>query len=567
MKMRFASFLFALLLIFTMFPQWATPVNAKYENTYVNTGDQAKDIIGVALTQVGYVEGSGNITKYGSWYGMNGEAWCGMFVSWCANQAGIPTSVLPKYARSNPEGWGLKRLDGATYRPKPGDLFFKKALTHVGIVYYLEGEYFYTLEGNAGSAPHSVCIRKRLIKDFYFGSPNYKGGAEHKYTTGYDTAHPHKEYKVCGTCSDKYYTGKTTTVDDCVACIQAACSHTYSDWTESGNEHSRKCPKCNKTETKSHNWNSGTVTIQPTCAKTGSKDQTCKDCGAKRTVSLPKTETHKFGEKEYVDEQTHQMICSVCKKVETEVHLENENWATDHAYHWYECTLCNDRYQQQEHEFPNGCESACKICGYLSPAGHIAADTPEFDGNSHWFRCLNCDQQIHNNEHVFSAQCDETCETCGYHRETSHTFATELSSDQSGHWYLCSVCDQPADLHPHTPDTQAKDWEDQFCLDCGYIIRSAAEHKHQYENADSDTEYHWGHCACGSEMPKQAHNWSMRSQTCIICNRHVNDVSNPIDHTLLWVLIGVGGLTVAGALAFICLRIGKKRPAELSEVS
>ena len=53
-------------------------VSADYENTYTNTGDQRADIIGVALTQVGYQEGKGtglynNDTKYGDWAGWPGR--------------------------------------------------------------------------------------------------------------------------------------------------------------------------------------------------------------------------------------------------------------------------------------------------------------------------------------------------------------------------------------------------------------------------------------------------------------------------------------------------------------
>ena len=58
----------------------------------------AKDIVDVALGQIGYREQGNNRTKYGEWFGMNGAAWCHMFVSWCANQAGVPASVVPKTA-------------------------------------------------------------------------------------------------------------------------------------------------------------------------------------------------------------------------------------------------------------------------------------------------------------------------------------------------------------------------------------------------------------------------------------------------------------------------------------
>ena len=58
----------------------------------------AKDIVDVAIGELGYRETGSNSTKYGKWYGMNGAAWCHMFVSWCADQAGISTSVVPKTA-------------------------------------------------------------------------------------------------------------------------------------------------------------------------------------------------------------------------------------------------------------------------------------------------------------------------------------------------------------------------------------------------------------------------------------------------------------------------------------
>lgn len=60
-------------------------------------GEAAK-MVSVALAEVGYLEkksasnldsktanaGSNNYTKYGKWYGLDGQPWCDMFVSWCA---------------------------------------------------------------------------------------------------------------------------------------------------------------------------------------------------------------------------------------------------------------------------------------------------------------------------------------------------------------------------------------------------------------------------------------------------------------------------------------------------
>src|SRR4029077_649146 len=41
--------------------------------------------LATAITQIGYTESppGSNQNKYGAWYGMNGQAWCAMFCTWC----------------------------------------------------------------------------------------------------------------------------------------------------------------------------------------------------------------------------------------------------------------------------------------------------------------------------------------------------------------------------------------------------------------------------------------------------------------------------------------------------
>lgn len=114
----------------------------------------AKDIVDVAISQIGYREGGGNRTKYGAWYGMNGAPWCHMFVSWCANQAGVSSSIVPKTAScSVGREWfanrGLFRYKGR-YTPMRGDIiyFLSSGASHVGIVEYTSGNTVHTVEGN-----------------------------------------------------------------------------------------------------------------------------------------------------------------------------------------------------------------------------------------------------------------------------------------------------------------------------------------------------------------------------------------------------------------------------------
>ncbi len=103
-----------------------------------------------------------NMTPYGAWYGMNGEPWCAMFVSWCANQAGILGNVVPMYAYC-PYGknWyadkGRYRFPIMGYTPKEGDVVFYRSngvSCHTGIVIGCNPSthMITTIEGNEGQA-------------------------------------------------------------------------------------------------------------------------------------------------------------------------------------------------------------------------------------------------------------------------------------------------------------------------------------------------------------------------------------------------------------------------------
>ncbi len=106
--------------------------NTDYPNSWTNTGNYIEDLIGVAMTQVGYYGNTTIGTKYGAWYGTNYtySQWCAMFVAWCANQAGIPTSVIHKTAKANNyrNSGTYHYKDG--YTPKRGDLVLYNPMTN-----------------------------------------------------------------------------------------------------------------------------------------------------------------------------------------------------------------------------------------------------------------------------------------------------------------------------------------------------------------------------------------------------------------------------------------------------
>jgi len=207
--------LLIMILVFDVgvFPAYATSAvytcSAEYRSSIyyerlmnVNlTGDYRTDIINVAKSQVGYREGccdadlSGwndgshsynNYCEYNYWYydganngGVNYD-WCAVFVSWCARQAKIPTSILKNSAHAGHSSsyFNIPYYSGSSYTPKPGDLFFTSSWSHVGIVESVSGDSFTTIEGNTNESGSStgkgVYNRTRYrLADYYFGVPNY----------------------------------------------------------------------------------------------------------------------------------------------------------------------------------------------------------------------------------------------------------------------------------------------------------------------------------------------------------------------------------------------------------
>jgi len=189
-------------------------VSADYEMTYSLTKRQAEDNVNVGLTQLGYTENSKNYSKYGEWYasllesqgedgsGFSTGAWCAMFTSWCAEQAGISQSIIARYALCQTgveffkeKGAWNSRSSG--YTPQAGDIIFFDWdgggwSDHTGLVLFAENGKVYTLEGNTsanrldgatvtatGTELDRVMVRVRDLSNsciMGYGSPKYTSG-------------------------------------------------------------------------------------------------------------------------------------------------------------------------------------------------------------------------------------------------------------------------------------------------------------------------------------------------------------------------------------------------------
>ncbi len=91
-------------------------------------------IVRIAQFEIGTEEYGTDMTKYGAWYGLNGNPWCAMFVAWCADQANVSTSVIPctasvptmKNFYSQRGTFYLSASQGGSTAPQVGDLFFER---------------------------------------------------------------------------------------------------------------------------------------------------------------------------------------------------------------------------------------------------------------------------------------------------------------------------------------------------------------------------------------------------------------------------------------------------------
>ena len=141
----------------------------------------AERLIEIALKQVG-----NGPSKYRNWYyGYEGYGipWCAVFVSWCFNQIGGINKYIVRTdgAGSIPRETLATGLGGTWYEseysdssttPKPGDVIDfvwnyagryysqdRYFSDHVGLVYKVDSNYVYTVEGNAGASNDTSSVK------------------------------------------------------------------------------------------------------------------------------------------------------------------------------------------------------------------------------------------------------------------------------------------------------------------------------------------------------------------------------------------------------------------------
>ena len=143
-------------------------------------------------------------------------------------------------------------------------------------------------------------------------------------------------------------------------------------------------------------------------------------------------------------------------------HTYNTTWSTDETNHWHECT-CGDKKDVAPHVDANK-DHNCDVCGKKM--------------SDHTGGTATCKDKA-------------TCTICGqkYGDLAAHNYKTEWSKDKNKHWHECSVCGDKKDVAAHTPGAPATETTPQTCTICGYVIKAALGHTHNFNQKNTSETY------------------------------------------------------------------------------
>lgn len=211
----------------------------KYFDAYAGKGVEnvsynPQAVLSAALQEVGYLEkatiaqlddktanaGSKNYTKYArdlynaKYFNGNkqGAAWCAVFVAWCFFKAYGKEAALTLLCQPEKDNCGAgcgyivryfkTKKQWHTSSPQPGDVivFYDTKMSgfqHTGLVYAVDSDYVYTVEGNtsseSGVIPNGGAVARKKYRQSYariagYGRPNWGVSASGSAVGGNDSA-------------------------------------------------------------------------------------------------------------------------------------------------------------------------------------------------------------------------------------------------------------------------------------------------------------------------------------------------------------------------------------------
>ena len=226
---------------------------------------------------------------------------------------------------------------------------------------------------------------------------------------------------------------------------------------------------------------------------------------------------HNFGGWISDGEHTHTHTCTICNGVETVEHTWNDGEVTTAAscsaegVRTHACTGCGatktSPIEKIAHKYSNSCDASCNVCGGERQITHKYSDKWTTDGNAHWHKCTVCgskkDEEAHKPGPEPTEQTSQNCTVCGYIIKEAlghtHDYQLEWTWDTTGHWHACTGCQNQNEFTEH----QFENTCDKDCDICGY--ERETEHIY-YENYLSSEDGHWHECrVCGYQLEMEHH--------------------------------------------------------------
>ena len=365
----------------------------------------------------------------------------------------------------------------------------------------------------------------------------------------------------CDVCGKKMsdHTGGTATCKEkatCTICGQKygeLAAHNYkTEWSTDETNHWHECSVCgDKKDEAAH---------IPGAAATETTPQTCTICGYVIKAALG--HTHNFNQKN--TSETYLKSAATCTKKavyyysctcgekgtetfesgELAAHAYKTTWLYDNASHWHACYICGDKKDEEVHIDKNK-DHNCDVCGKKM--------------TDHTGGTATCKDRA-------------TCSTCGqkYGNLAGHVYKTIWSYDETNHWHECSVCGSKKDEEAHIPGEEATETTHQTCTVCGYVIKAAIGHVHDYTEKNTDEKYlktpatctakavYYYSCSCGNKGTETfesgdmlAHSWgtvwvsdgSKHWHECTVCKTKGDEA----DHAFEWKIDREPTVTEAGA--------------------
>jgi uncharacterized protein (TIGR02594 family) len=137
-------------------------------------------MIQVALAENGVAETGQNETKYGKHMKADKLPWCGSFLNWCADQAGVK---VPNVVSTKAGAEAFKKMNQWHTKPKIGDFVFfdfviddKVTINHIGLVIRISEKQIVTIEGNTSGAGDQRNGGEVMVKSRTLGARSFVVG-------------------------------------------------------------------------------------------------------------------------------------------------------------------------------------------------------------------------------------------------------------------------------------------------------------------------------------------------------------------------------------------------------